>query len=152
MAEYIEKQAALKEVCDACGIVPDKEKENCEYKFAGCKEYYNVFTLPPADVCPVMRGKWEVVDWVEYDEHGECVHYPKEGLCCTSCKNVFKKKLLWKNNYCPNCGADMREESPMIPGMCCDCKEQGPCCDYSENEDCPKRKEDGSCWEPAWEA
>lgn len=34
----------------------------------------------------------------------------------------------------------------VVPGMCCDCKEQGPCCDYSENEDCPKRKDDGSCW------
>lgn len=41
--EYIGKQVALKAVCDACGIVPDREKENCEYKFTGCKEYYNVF-------------------------------------------------------------------------------------------------------------
>ena len=61
MAEYIEKQAALKEVCDACGIVHDREKENCEYKFAGCKEYYNVFALPPADV----------VSWVYLERYAE---------------------------------------------------------------------------------
>ena len=48
-------------------------------------------------------------------------------------------------NWCPLSPVKEFYEE-MIPGMCCDCKEQGPCCDYSENEDCPKRKEDGSCW------
>lgn len=46
----------------------------------------------------------------------------------------------------PGNGDEMKEQSTMIPGMCCDCKEHGPCCDFSENEDCPKWKEDGSCW------
>lgn len=113
MAEYIEKQAALKEVCDACGIVPDREKENCKYKFAGCKEYYNVFVLPPADVRPVRRGRWEM------DSDG----IPH----CTECGYVAPQRLFLQvqslacttqfimSNYCPDCGsyngADMMGES-----------------------------------------
>ena len=90
MAEYIEKQAALKEICDACGIVPDREKENCEYKFAGCKEYYNVFALPPADVRPVVRGEW--ID---------------DG-CITRCKYCGEEKEFPHWRFCPNCGAYLR--------------------------------------------
>lgn len=98
MAEYgyIEKGEALKMVCDACGIVPDREKENCEYKFAGCKEYYNVFALPPADVRPVVRGQW-----IDYDDdYG--------ALCCSVCEKDAPEDTRWP--FCPNCGADMRGE------------------------------------------
>ena len=31
----------------------------------------------------------------------------KAGLRCNQCACVFKKKLLWKRNYCPSCGAKM---------------------------------------------
>lgn len=106
MAECIDRQAAYDAI--------KKEWDGC----AGQYEAWQIILdtcaaideLPPADVRPVVPGKWEVVDWVEYDGHGECVHYPKEGLCCTNCKNVFKKKLLWKDNYCPNCGAANSKE------------------------------------------
>lgn len=60
-------------------------------------------SIPAADVRPVVRGKWM---WF-----GDCSN---EGLYCSVCKNKIhearnpKKKL---SNFCPNCGADMREES-----------------------------------------
>lgn len=57
------------------------------------------------EYAPVVHGKWEECDWVEYDGHSECVHYPRKGLRCSRCCNVFKKELLWKANCCPNCGA-----------------------------------------------
>ena len=56
------------------------------------------------------KGEWEECDWVEYDGHGECIHYSKEALRCSNCCNAFKKELLWKDNFCPNCGADMRKK------------------------------------------
>ena len=122
MAEYIEKQAALKEVCDACGIVHDREKEYCEYKFAGCKEYYNVFALPPADVRPVVRGKWEwrrrhrggfrrvtgeddfgVSHTITVDQR-----YVIDDPYCPFCGKLNESVFL---NFCPNCGADMMDET-----------------------------------------
>ena len=66
-------------------------------------------TIDPASLRP--KGEWTECDWVEYDGHGECIHYPKAALRCSNCCNAFKKKLLWKRNYCPNCGADMRGET-----------------------------------------
>lgn len=57
------------------------------------------------------KGRWDETDWVKYDGHGECIHYPKAALRCSNCCHAFKKDLLWKRNFCPNCGAYMRGES-----------------------------------------
>lgn len=101
MAEYVTKEQVKEEILSWARCINNPDRLVTE------DALYVIDALPSADVRPVVPGKWEVVDWVEYDGHGECVHYPKEGLCCTNCKNVFKKELLWEYNYCPNCGADM---------------------------------------------
>lgn len=67
----------------------------------------NAPTIGPESLRP--QGKWFECDYVEYDGHSECIHYPKAALGCTNCRNVFKKELLWKRNYCPNCGAKMED-------------------------------------------
>ena len=68
-----------------------------------------VSDAPAADVAPVRHGRWEEADWVEPDCHGfVTIITPKAALRCSNCKNCFKKELLWKDNYCPNCGTDMR--------------------------------------------
>lgn len=67
-----------------------------------------VKNLPAADAEPVRRGRWEESDWVDVDEHGAGTRRTfKEGLRCSLCACVFKKKLLWKRNYCPSCGSKM---------------------------------------------
>lgn len=56
-------------------------------------------TIPAADVRPVVRGGWE--------EHGEPNEYGKYELwyySCTRCGAVGIPEF----NFCPNCGADMR--------------------------------------------
>lgn len=64
--------------------------------------------LPAADVAPVVHAKWENCDWVEPYYHGcGTIRIPNAGMKCTNCVHVFKKDLLWKDNYCPNCGAKM---------------------------------------------
>lgn len=97
MSDYISREALLRDIDNLYlrGKLTLKETIN---------------GIPAADVRPVVRGKWEVVDWVEYDGHGECIHHPSRGMRCTNCKHAFKRELLWKKNFCPNCGADMRGE------------------------------------------
>ena len=58
MAEYIEREAAIKAVCDACNVIPKNERDDCLYKFnEGCREYYNIVNVPAADVVHVVRCK-----------------------------------------------------------------------------------------------
>jgi hypothetical protein len=61
---------------------------------------------PAADVRPVVRGKW--IDMGDF-------------ISCSSCNATHLKefesdygkamRLDARTNFCPNCGADMREES-----------------------------------------
>lgn len=99
MAEYIEREDALKAVCDACDVISDTERDLCQYKFTGCKEYYNIFELPDADVAPVIHGKWRHEtddDW--------------RGTICSVCRYGFSDGAyheVSEFNFCPNCGAKM---------------------------------------------
>ena len=52
--------------------------------------------IPAADVRPVRRGKW-------IDHQEDRWIYAK----CSECETVHDVR----SNFCPNCGADMREES-----------------------------------------
>ena len=48
--------------------------------------------VPAADVRPVVRGVWEYISFM---------------TCrCSVCKEIFHE--LAGDNFCPNCGADMR--------------------------------------------
>ena len=98
MAEYIERKvalAAIRERCAPCGEGIEALK-----------------SVPAADVAPVRHGRWEECDYVEPCIHGfGTIRHANAGLKCTNCVNVFKKELLWKDNYCPNCGAKMDEVS-----------------------------------------
>lgn len=57
--------------------------------------------IPAADVRPVVRGKW--VDAVQ-----SCHDSPH--VRCSMCGEYYWRYFN-KFNFCPNCGADMREES-----------------------------------------
>ena len=93
MAEYIDRQAAL-EILTQYDRAHIKQKGKPILGIA-CM-VVDIEDIPAADVRPVRRGKW--VDhprwkWI-YAE-------------CSECEVVSDVK----SNFCPNCGADMREES-----------------------------------------
>ena len=56
-------------------------------------------SIPAADVRPVVRAKWRLNN----DGSGTCSHCGRTQNDCWDYDNC--------DNYCPNCGADMREES-----------------------------------------
>ena len=105
--EYIEKQEAIKAICDSCGVMPDGEKDTCPYKYegAGCREYDKIIDISPADVRPVIRGRW-----IKLYEN------PLDGnFYCSNCKETIDiadgsdTPLKIGLNFCNNCGADMKE-------------------------------------------
>ena len=63
-------------------------------------ERFEYGAIRPADVRPVVRGRWEIVT----GSHG------KEYMVCSECR--VSQTLTGTFSYCPNCGADMREEKP----------------------------------------
>ena len=94
MADYISREAAMEIVKRTSG----------DYAAA----FSEIRKLPAADGEPVRNGRWEECDWVDVDEHGFGTRRTfKAGLRCSQCACAFKKELLWKRNYCPNCGSKM---------------------------------------------
>ena len=81
MAEYIEREKA-------CSAIPDD--------YYGWRAKQILKKLPAADVRPVVRGKWTL-------SGGSYAV-----VQCSECNSQF---LIWRTNFCPDCGADMREES-----------------------------------------
>ncbi len=82
MAEYIDKWQAVANLMDA-GLRDTAAAVDA------------IQFMPAADVRPVVRGKWRGIG--------------KTGriFVCPACDKTFP----YKTSYCPNCGADMREES-----------------------------------------
>lgn len=107
---YIDKGGyKAKYLC--CGYLPEMSEEEFD-------------TFPEADVVPVIYSQWEECDYVEPCVHGfGTIRTHNAGLKCKHCAHVFKKELLWKDNYCPNCGAKMNLNKQgmwknIFPGVC----------------------------------
>lgn len=103
MAEYIDREALFAEF-DRLGL---GEHSIVEKVFSiGVRTI--IAGMPAADVAPVVHGRWEEADWVELDGGGnELIRTPNAALRCSVCCNCFKKELLWKDAFCPNCGTKM---------------------------------------------
>lgn len=98
MAEYIEREAAIK----AIESVPDGNWRSIRY----AKE---VKAIPAADVALVRHGHW-VPDKEDIEWGNSLIHYR-----CSECKerphfDKDKYKFIL-SSYCPNCGADMRDNT-----------------------------------------
>lgn len=118
MAEYIKREAVINRIKEYTADVYGVDLDD-SLQFAGhsvrenfCEGLYEatelVDAIPSADVAPVVHGRWEEADWVELDGGGnEFIRTPNAALRCSVCCNCFKKELLWKEAYCPNCGAKM---------------------------------------------
>ena len=103
MPEYISREAAKKTACSLCRWEGTENCEECEHP---------IDDIPAADVRPVRKGKWTPdYDYTEYDYDGSTpLPEPRkfqDGWQCSLC-GAYEPSTV---NFCPNCGADMREES-----------------------------------------
>ena len=100
MAENIEREAAIEKLNKLCDRVCQYSKAQRKYMCGACPlgDAFTVIEddIPAADVRPVVRGKWVQGDMPTYG-----------GYKCSVCG---ANTVLYKANFCPNCGADMREE------------------------------------------
>lgn len=87
MDEYIEKQAAIDAIEEWYELYPDSDAA----REALSQVKRRIKKLTPADVKPAVRGRWEVTPLY---------------IKCSECSDSFP---LIPQNFCPNCGADMRE-------------------------------------------
>ena len=96
----------------------DFDKAITTYKTFGHLNLHNALEafneIPAADVRSVVRGEWEKTE--DFDEYGGGRYVE---WTCSEC--FYKVKGDWavrdshidekpRENFCPNCGADMREE------------------------------------------
>ena len=97
-SEYISREAAEKVLSQPVTMSMCLTLEECKQKNAQRQiDLFVIRGLPAADVRPVVKATWKRIDFKPCGHDYEC----------SSCG--------WKNDmathFCPNCGADMREES-----------------------------------------
>lgn len=88
MSDYIKREDTIKAFYTATG-----DGDKAEWCVGVIQ------SIPTADVVGVRHGRWERVDYGNglYNYH------------CSSCRYIPRENI--RSNYCPNCGADMKEES-----------------------------------------
>lgn len=98
MAEYIEREAAIDTVGKwLFSVFGMKETDRAATVFKKLR------SIPAADVLPVVRGRWE-------NNHCSACGMMPMGEEIWECCDFAPPKFEWFMNFCPNCGADMREE------------------------------------------
>lgn len=87
MAEYIDREAAIKELMNDAPEQVGYSRENA----ADCIRY-----MDAVDVAPVRHGRWEEAS-------------DGDGIVCPFCRTDFCTIIYDTEhfNYCPNCGAKM---------------------------------------------
>lgn len=106
MDEYIKREDAIRALCEAVhdkdGIVPCRNQVvSCQHTGTRTQEYAEkILAVPAADVKPVVRGRW--VHPVPGDGEPYC-------SVCHSEAEYFLGYGTFEPDFCPNCGADMRE-------------------------------------------
>ena len=114
MADYIERETILRKLrVDCLAHYPS-------YCIIGILSAANeVANIPGADVRPVVRGKWEkvgeqmLINLENAREQYAELGYPHRkilNLRCSSCRKVTMVDSSIAYDFCPHCGANMREE------------------------------------------
>ena len=99
MSDYISREAAIR-VIDELYVKRPLDSDRFVLTGVGAR----LEELPDADVRPVVRGKWIIHKPFDSGRHNcnECIE-------CSVCGTWFGHDCYEISNFCPNCGADMRQ-------------------------------------------
>lgn len=111
MAEYIEREAAIAYIREQ-----SEERQKAFEELGGENGIYadayndlaeDFYSIPAADVAPVVHGRW--VSWEKADNF---IPSPDRHECsvCHDAAQVLVNGLELLSDYCPNCGAKMDGE------------------------------------------
>ena len=98
MAEYIEREALIKQFCERCN--EEMSESPCEPSECFAREV--IIGVPAVGVAPVRHGRWKMRGGKRY-----CTSCG-ERACVTRDRDDFWYTI--GTTYCPNCGAKMDEE------------------------------------------
>lgn len=93
MAEYINREAAIKKFKERCSKCDARFEDPLCLQCSGRSDLEIVCGLPAADVAPVVHGRWL--------DAGRGIK------ACSNCNHGIKEHMACVNHYCPNCGARM---------------------------------------------
>ena len=90
-------------------FIKNAYETNDVLQYTACRNAVFVLkSAPTIDAVPVKRSFWECYEtsaFGGYDKDGEVRWLPRKFYRCESCRNGS----AIKSNFCPRCGADMRE-------------------------------------------
>lgn len=89
----IDKEVALKEMCEMCYYHTSQD-----FVCRKCNVYELLEKQPAVEAEPVRHGHW-----IWFESEGTFFHLRK----CSECGDI---KAQEETNFCPNCGAKMKEE------------------------------------------
>lgn len=113
MSEYISREEAVKALRTHISITISSEHDLTPYEKEINELGRGIYdaqkaaidSIPTADVRPNIHGYWEP----KYPTREEMI-YCQERYFCSNCKNYIVDRIArLEFNFCPNCGADMRE-------------------------------------------
>ena len=98
MAEYIEREAAIKAIEKADYTLIANDADSCKADYL--REI--IENAPAADVSPVVHGRWDDSGRYTFPSGAAAVR-------CTNCGCALTESEYHLNNwnYCPVCGAEM---------------------------------------------
>lgn len=105
MNDLIERQAAIETVADMLWHFPN-ESYTCFNDYS----YSEAFAKDALGRLPSAQPERKIGEWIrKYDYyHGIIMRVCKCSVCGANA-GIGKDGFWYKSNFCPNCGADMRE-------------------------------------------
>ena len=107
MAEYIEREALLKDISESVVFTVKGDSPSLEIRGAN-KIIDRIKSAPTADVVEVNHGEWIVLaDFADKSICAECSVCGEEYTYEKGQIGNFVRNCYAKYNYCPNCSAKM---------------------------------------------